>query len=131
MQRSERSVRRSRFCDHRLCERSEQNLQDVEEVFDRSEFTKQIRTLLPRILRSGGRRHVEQRRLLAELDTLSRKVANGKATKQERLQLESLQGHFQSEAPLITQLDSILSELEAAADRADALQRKVAAKVKR
>lgn len=107
------------------------HLQDVEAVFDRNDFTKRIKTVLPQILRSGGRRHLEQRALLAELDALSRKVAQGKATSADKQRLEGLQGHFQSETPLITQLDSVLSELEAAADRADALQRKVSAKLKK
>jgi hypothetical protein len=108
-----------------------EHLQDVEAVFDRSDFTKKIRTVLPQILRSGARRSKEQRDLLAELDVLSRKVAKGNATRKDKQRLDGLQGHFQTESPLITELDSVLSELEAAADRADALQREVAAQLRK
>ena len=105
------------------------HLKDVEAIFDRAGFTKQIKDVLPQILRAGARRHEEQREEMAELDDLSRRVARGQATPEHKNRLRILQAQFQVESPLVTQLDSLLSELEAAASRAEALQRKIVAQM--
>lgn len=107
------------------------HLVDVENVLSREAFTKDAKTVIPQMLRAGMRRYNEQRKLLAEMDELSRKVASGKAKAADRTKLKGLQGYFQSELPTILGLDTVLTELEAATDRADTLRKKFAARLQK
>jgi CheY-like chemotaxis protein len=108
-----------------------ERLRDVEAVFERSEFTKRIETILPQMLRSGARRYKEQRELFGELDSLSRKMARGKATGAERKRLSSLQGYFQTDIPMMTGLEAVLTELEAVTERAEEIQKKLQKQIKK
>ncbi len=105
-------------------------LSEVENVFNRKNFTKDASTVIPQILRAGLRRYQEQRELLTRMDTLARQVAIGAATDGEREELKSLEGFFQVELPTIVTLDTVLADLEEVTKRADTLRRKVEKRVK-
>lgn len=101
------------------------HLKDVENVFNRDHFTRNVEIILPQILRAGLRRYEGQRELLTRMDALARRVAGGTASKKEQTELKGLQGYFQVELPAILTLDGVLAEFENAKKRAIALQKKV------
>lgn len=106
------------------------HLKDVENIFNRKDFTKNASTVIPQILRAGYRRYEEQRDLLTRMDVLARKVAKGKASTKERDELNSIDGYFQADLPAIVTLDAVLADFETVTKRADALRRKVEKRVK-
>ncbi len=105
------------------------HLSHVEGLFSRNDFTTTVDTILPQMLRAGQRRYDEQRLLLSKLETLARSVASGEATVDERERLQGLQGYFQTDLPTIINLDGVLSEFESLQRRADALRKKIQARL--
>ena len=107
------------------------HLRDVENVFNRSEFTKNAETYIPQMIRAGLRRYEEQRKLLANMDSLARKVAAGQSSSKDKSELKSLQGYFQTELAAIVSLDGVLEEFEQVAEKARQLRRRVERRVKK
>jgi hypothetical protein len=101
------------------------HLKEVENIFSRKSFTNQADDLVPQMVRAGTRRYDEQRDLLTRMDLLARKVASGKASQKERVELKSLQGYFQAELPMIISLDEVLREFDKVKERAGRLRQKV------
>jgi hypothetical protein len=104
-------------------------LKDVEGVLSRNDFTKTVGSVVPQMVRAGRRRYEEHRTLFRRMDVTARRVASGKATAKEKKELESLQGFFQAELPVVVGLDSVLSDLEATSTRAKELRTKVEARL--
>lgn len=107
------------------------HLRDVENVFNRSEFTKNAETYIPQMIRAGFRRYEEQRELLADMDSLARKVAAGKSSSKDKSELKSLQGYFQTELAAIVSLDGVLQEFEQVAEKAKQLKIRVERRVRK
>ena len=105
------------------------HLKDVEGVFDRSGFSQDAHYVVPQMVRAGRKVYEENRTVLGELDAKAKLVASGTATEEDKKALASLQGFFQAELPLVINLDALLSDLEDAAKRADALRAKVSARL--
>jgi CheY-like chemotaxis protein len=106
------------------------SLKDVENIFSRDHFTKNVDTILPQMLRAGRRRYDEQRELLKSMDSLARKVAAGSASDKEHGELKSLHGYFQAELPTIISLDGVLTDFEKVKERANALRQKVQSRIR-
>ncbi len=98
---------------------------DVENIFNRKDFTKDAAAIVPQMIRAGQRRYEEHRNLLARMDTLAGLVASGTASEEQRTELSSLQGHFQVEIPSLLSIDTVMSELELAREKASDLRQKV------
>jgi hypothetical protein len=107
------------------------HLKEVENVFSRKEFAKNAETYIPQMIRAGLRRYEEQRDLLANMDSLARKVAAGKSSAKDKSELKSLQGYFQTELAAIVSLDGVLEQFEQVAEKAKQLKKKVELRVKK
>jgi hypothetical protein len=105
------------------------HLRHVEGVYDRTDLANGLENILPQMLRAGQRRFDEQREMLARADVLARRVAAGKATADERKELNGLQGLFQAELPTLMTLDGVLSEFTSIEKRANTLLRKVKSRI--
>jgi hypothetical protein len=105
------------------------HLKDVENIFNRKEFTKNAETYVTQMIRAGLRRYDEQRELLGNMDSLARKVAGGKSSSKDKAELKSLQGYFQTDLAAIVSLDGVLAEFEQVAEKADKLRQKVERRV--
>lgn len=105
------------------------HLKEVENIFNRKEFTKNAETYVTQMIRAGLRRYDEQRELLGNMDSLARKVAAGKSSSKDKAELQSLQGYFQTDLAAIVSLDGVLAELEQVAKKADRLRQKVERRV--
>jgi hypothetical protein len=105
------------------------HLKEVENIFNRKEFTKNAETYVAQMIRAGLRRYEEQRELLGNMDSLARKVAAGKSSPKDKAELKSLQGYFQTDLAAIVSLDGVLTELEQVAMKADKLRLKVERRV--
>lgn len=106
-------------------EAAKAHLGDVEGVWGRSAFAHGAGSIVPQMLRAGRRRYDEQRQLLGSMDSLSRKVAGGKASRRDRRELGNLQGYFQADLPGLLALDGVLSEFEMVKERAAKLRKRV------
>jgi hypothetical protein len=101
------------------------HMKDVENIFSRTEFLKNAESIVPQMVRAGLRRYDEQRELLKKMDVLARVVASGNATADQRAELQSLHGYYQSDLPAMMSLGAVLGEFEKVKDTAEALRRKV------
>lgn len=97
------------------------HLKDVEGIFDRNTFVKDIDVILTQILRAATRRHDDHRDALAEFATLSARIATGNANESDLQSMKTLEGHFLRELNQIRTLANALDAMDLVAARAKKL----------
>ncbi len=101
-----------------------------EEIWDRKTFIEKAKDYIPRIIRAGQRFLQSHQTQLARLSELSKKIAAGQATTDDKIELGTLQANLQIPfTPIITDRESWLSQYEGKLKELDELSHVIQAHI--